>query len=120
VIVTARSHPPVDGPNGIPKTMLVFEHGCPNRRRFEAWYVERKDAPERVIELGSYHAMLGCVLAGMGAAFLPESVLKTFPESKRLRVHALPQTGERLRTYLIWRKGVSSPNVTALAEILAE
>jgi DNA-binding transcriptional LysR family regulator len=120
VIVTAMNHPPIEDPGSVPGTMLVFEHGCPNRRRFEAWYVARKDAPERVIELGSYHAMLGCVLAGMGAAFLPRSVLKTFPESKRLRVHKVPDTGERLRTFLIWRKGVKSPNVAALAEILTD
>lgn len=75
--------------------------------------------PERVIELGSYHAMLGCVVAGMGAALLPKSVLTTFPERRRLSVHALPAGENRARTVLIRRKGAGSANVQALAAILA-
>jgi DNA-binding transcriptional LysR family regulator len=119
VLVTSAAHPPMDPAAGqVPKTMIVFEHGCPHRRRLEAWYASRCEMPERTIELGSYHAMLGCVLAGMGAALLPRSVLDTFPESRRLHVHALPQGEDRLRTLLIWRKGVSSPKIDALARIL--
>jgi DNA-binding transcriptional LysR family regulator len=76
--------------------------------------------PERTIELGSYHAMLGCVLAGMGAALLPESVLETFPESHRLQVEPLPDGKDCLRTLLIWRRGAGGPNVAALEEILTE
>jgi DNA-binding transcriptional LysR family regulator len=119
VIVTIAGQPPIDLPEGTPKTMIVFEHGCPHRRRLEEWYSNRNQVPERTIELGSYHAMLGCVLAGMGAALLPKSVLSTFPESRRLLVHALPRGSDRLRTLLIWRKGAASPNVEALAKILS-
>ena len=74
--------------------------------------------PERIIELGSYHAMLGCVLAGMGIALLPESVLPTVPETKRLKVHRLPRGENRYETLLIWRKGANSPNIGALREVL--
>jgi hypothetical protein len=34
--------------------------------------------PERAIELASYHARLGCVVAGMGLALLLGSVPTTF------------------------------------------
>ncbi|MCR9213185.1 MAG: LysR substrate-binding domain-containing protein [Proteobacteria bacterium] len=119
VIVTAESYPTIFGPQGVPKTMIVFEQGCPHRRRLEAWYTERNELPERTIELGSYHAMLGCVIAGMGAALLPKSVLDTFPEAKRLKCHVLPEEEAVLRTLLIWRKGFKSPNVTALSNILS-
>jgi DNA-binding transcriptional LysR family regulator len=118
VIVTAANHPAINKKGGVPKTMLVFEHGCPHRKRLEDWYVSRGELPERTIELRSYHAMLGCVLAGMGAALLPRSVLTTFPEARRLRVHPLPRNKYRLRTVLIWAKGAPSPNVQALADIL--
>jgi DNA-binding transcriptional LysR family regulator len=74
--------------------------------------------PERTVELGSYHAMLGCVLAGMGIALLPESVLSTLPESKRLKVHRLTRGENRYATLLIWRKGAVSPSVRALREVL--
>ena len=101
-----------------PQTMIAFEHGCPHRKRLEDWYALRDQMPERTIELGSYHAMLGCVAAGMGVALLPKSVLTTFPESKRLRVHRLPPGENRAETYLIWRKGAGSPKIQALRDLL--
>jgi DNA-binding transcriptional LysR family regulator len=103
-----------------PKTIIAFEHGCPHRKRLEDWYALRDQMPERTIELGSYHAMLGCVAAGMGVALLPKSVLTTFPESKRLRVHRLPPGENRAETYLIWRKGAGSPKIQALRDLLAQ
>lgn len=117
VIVAARSYPKI-GPGQAPKSIIVFEHGCPHRKRLEAWYDGAGELPERVIEIGSYHAMLGCVLAGMGAALLPRSVLETFPESKRLQVFSLPRGQGQIATLLIWRKGVRSSKVAALAEVL--
>jgi len=123
VIVTTDRDAPIDAPESLaatslPGTALVFEQGCPHRRRLEDWYSARGQRPERIVEMGSYHAMLGCVLAGMGAALLPRSVLETFPEARRLRVHPLPDERYRLGTWLIWRKGIPTPNVRALADIL--
>ena len=120
VIVTRADHPPIGRKGGVPRTIIVFEHGCPHREILERWYAKRRVMPERTIELGSYHAMLGCVVAGMGAALLPRSVLGTFPESKRLAVHTLPRGENIAHTTLIWRKGAESPKIEALAEILNE
>jgi DNA-binding transcriptional LysR family regulator len=117
VIVAAKGFPPL-GPKQVPRCVIVFEHGCPHRKRLEAWCEASGELPERVIELGSYHAMLGCVLAGMGAALLPRSVLATFPESRRLQVFPLPRGQNQIATLLIWCKGVRSSKVEALAEIL--
>jgi DNA-binding transcriptional LysR family regulator len=119
VIVSAAGHPPVGKRGSFPKTIIAFEPGCPHRRRLENWYAKHGEMPERTIELGSYHAMLGCVVAGMGIALLPKSVLTTFPESKRLAVHRLPPGENRAETVLIWRKGADSPNIAALREILS-
>lgn len=120
VIVTSREHPPIDEESGVPRTVLVFEHGCPHRRLLEEWYARRKDLPERTIELGSYHAMLGCVMTGMGAALVPESVISTFPEKARLRVNRLPEGQNRLNTLMIWQKNVESAKVEALRKLLVE
>jgi DNA-binding transcriptional LysR family regulator len=102
-----------------PSCVLVFEHGCPYRKRLDHWCARRGFTPERVIELGSYHAMLGCVVAGMGIALLPESVLPTVPETRRLKIHRLPRGENRSATLLIWRKGTASANVAALRDVLA-
>jgi DNA-binding transcriptional LysR family regulator len=118
VIVAGAHHPPIGRKGSLPRTVIVFEHGCPHRQRLEDWYASRDAVPERTIELASYHAMLGCVVAGMGIALIPNSVLTTFPERKRLSVHRLPRSENCARTVLIWRKGASSANVTALQEIL--
>jgi len=120
VLVTAAPHPPTESSGLLPETVIVFEHGCPHRKILEKLYAERGEVPERIVELGSYHAMLGCVLAGMGAALLPESVLTTFPESRRMHVHRLSGNTANLRTLLFWRRKTMSPNIEALAEVLRE
>lgn len=122
VIVTSTNRSPTDNRGGnrgdVPRTMLVFEQGCPHRRRLESWYAAKGAAPERTIELGSYHAMLGCVVAGMGAALLPKSILGTFPHIDMLRILRLPKEFRYLKTLLVWRKGVSSSKVQALIDVL--
>jgi DNA-binding transcriptional LysR family regulator len=118
VIVSAASHASFGKRGGLPPSVLVFENGCPHRKRLEDWYARRGGMPERTIELGSYHAMLGCVLAGMGVALLPKSVLTTFPEGRRLTIHPLPPGENRAETVLIWRKGAGSPNIEALRQVL--
>ncbi|MEC9369266.1 MAG: LysR substrate-binding domain-containing protein [Pseudomonadota bacterium] len=119
-IVTSKEHPPIGEGRDVPRNMIVFEHGCPHRKRLEQWYTARKELPERTIEIGSYHAMFGSVLAGMGAALVPRSVISTFPEMKRLRINRLSKGESQLRTMLIWRKGRPSPNVEALVRILTK
>jgi DNA-binding transcriptional LysR family regulator len=118
VIVAPANHPPIGRKGRLPRSVLVFEHGCPHRKRLEDWYASRHEMPERTIELASYHAILGCVVAGMGISLIPKSVLTTFPERKRLSVHFLPKKENNAQTVLIWRKGAGSANVRALTEIL--
>jgi len=118
VIVAPANHPPIGRKGRLPRSVLVFEHGCPHRKRLEDFYASRQEMPERIIELASYHAILGCVVAGMGISLIPKSVLTTFPERKRLSVHTLPKKENCAQTVLIWRKGAGAANVRALAEIL--
>ncbi|MEI9427889.1 LysR family transcriptional regulator [Mesorhizobium sp. Cs1299R1N3] len=120
VIVSAASRVSVDDRDDMPKTMLAFEHGCPHRRRLEEWYARRGFMAEKTVELGSYHAMLGCVAAGMGIALMPKSVLSGFPESSRLRLHELPSGDDSLLTVLFWRRGANSSNVQALRNLLPQ
>lgn len=117
VIISAADHPSIDRKGDLPRTMIAFDHGCPHRKRLENWYAKRGGMPERTIEIGSYHAMLGCVAAGMGVALLPKSVLGTFPESARLKIYRLPQGENRMDIVMIWRKGASSPKIDALRQL---
>lgn len=119
VLVAAANHPPITQDSDPPSTIIAFENGCPHRKRLENWYANRDCMPKHTIQLSSYHAMLGCVVVGMGVALLPRSVLTTFPEHKRLSVHPLPAGQDIAQTVLIWRRGAISPNITALIEILS-
>jgi DNA-binding transcriptional LysR family regulator len=74
--------------------------------------------PERIVEITSYHAMLGCAVAGMGISLMPRSVLTTFPDAKLLSVHSLPPALARAPISLFWRKGMLSPKVRALIDVL--
>jgi DNA-binding transcriptional LysR family regulator len=74
--------------------------------------------PDRIVEITSYHAMLGCVVAGMGISLMPRSVLTTFPDAKLLSVHSLPPALAHAQTSLIRRKGTLAPKVSALIEVL--
>ena len=119
VIVAAAGHPPIKSArDALSRTALVFEAGCSYRKRLEEWFALRGEMPERMIEMSSYHAMLGCAVVGMGISLLPRAVLGTFPERKRLSVHELPASVNKETTWLVWRKGARSPKLDALIDIL--
>ncbi|MEA2975087.1 MAG: hypothetical protein QOF19_607 [Alphaproteobacteria bacterium] len=119
VIVAAANHPPIKSPRDAEsRAVLVFETGCSYRKQLEDWFALTGEMPERMVEMSSYHAMLGCVVVGMGISLMPRMVLSTFPERKRLSIHPLPPGLNRAQTYLFWRKGARSPKLTALMEIV--
>lgn len=99
--------------------VLAFGGGCTYRRRLEAWFAAGGADPERIVELGSYHAILGCAVAGMGVALMPRAVLEIFPERARLSVHDIAAPLRRATTLLVWRQGAETANVAALREQLA-
>ena len=119
VIVATNGHAPIKSPkDASPNVVLAFEGGCPYRLRLENWFAHSGEMPERIIEITSYHAMLGCVVAGMGISLLPRMVLSTFPEVQLLSLHRLPGSLDRAMTVMMWRKGTLSPKVRALRDVL--
>ena len=100
------------------QAILAFEPGCPHRKRLEDWLARDGKLPERIIEISSYHTLLGCVVAGMGIALMPKSVLETFPDRSLLSLHPLPPGQSVAKTLLIWRKGMRSAKIDALIEEL--
>lgn len=120
VIVAAAGHPSLSGKSRPPPPAVVaFEMGCPHRARLEKWYAQKNCVPLQIIEISSYHAMLGCVVVGMGISLVPLSVLTTFPERKHLSVHPLPRGEDHYEIDLIWRKGAVAPHmIQALIQAL--
>jgi DNA-binding transcriptional LysR family regulator len=118
-IISSARHPPIRSPRDVsPQAILAFETGCAYRLRLEQWFARAGELPERIIEMTSWHAILGCTAAGMGVSVLPKMVLTTFPDRKFLSVHSLPADLAHAPTVLIWRKGTHSPKVSALLDVL--
>ncbi len=119
VIIAGASHPPIKSPRDLKgRNVLAFEVGCPYRQFMDDWFASSGEMSDRIIEMSSYHAMLGCAVAGMGISMVPRIVLKTFPDVKLLSVHAMPPEFNLSPTVFIRRKGAVSPKVSALIEIL--
>jgi DNA-binding transcriptional LysR family regulator len=119
VIIADARHPPIASPADLRRrTMLVFHPGCPHRKRLEDWFAEDGVVIERVVEMNSFHALLGCTVAGMGIALMLRCVLDGYAELSRLSVHELRPGFRWADTLLIWRKGAPQAKVSALAEIL--
>jgi DNA-binding transcriptional LysR family regulator len=77
VLITPRSFRKIRSARDVGHTTLIaFATGCSYRRRLEAWLGGARIAPERVMEFGSYHAIVACVAAGAGIAIVPRSVIR--------------------------------------------
>lgn len=119
VIVAGGGHPPIASARDVEKaTLLAFQPGCSYRARLERWFAREGAVTERIVELASYHAILGCAVAGMGIALVPRIVLDTYAERGRLSVHPLGGEHRTVRTLLVSRKDVPQAKVKALADVL--
>ncbi|KWZ35006.1 LysR family transcriptional regulator [Burkholderia anthina] len=120
VLLTPRGHPPVRTPRDvILPTLIAFERGCAYRKYVEQWYAAHGVKPARVLELGSYHAIVACVAAGAGIAVAPRSVLDLQPETGNIAAHTIPEL-EGIDTLLGWRRGHASAALAALRDALTD
>jgi DNA-binding transcriptional LysR family regulator len=119
VLVAEAGHPPIRTARDVrSETVLAFETGCPYRLRLQQWFARSGVLPERIVEMSSWHAIVGCAAARMGIAVLPKMVLSTFPKMNFLSVHAMPAELNHAPTVLITRKGAHSSKVAALLGVL--
>ncbi len=115
VLITPRSHPPIGTAKDIAsRIVLAFTTGCSYRRRLEAWLGRSNVVPERVMEYGSYHAIVACAAAGSGIAVVPRSVLRAINAEDQVAVHPLPPNVAEAKTKLVWRRGHQSSALDAL------
>jgi DNA-binding transcriptional LysR family regulator len=94
--------------------VLAFPAGCSYRRRLETWLGRSGVSPERVMEYGSYHAIVACVAAGSGIAIVPQSVIRALRPEKQVRIHSLPKDIAAAKTQLVWPRGHRSGALDAL------
>lgn len=114
VIIAPRSHPGIRRPQDVMSdTIISFPSGCAYRRRFQAWLASGGIVPAKVLDLGSYHAIVACVASGTGIALAPRSVLETIRDTGAITTHPLSGKSPVI-TSLVWRKGESSRCLDAM------
>lgn len=120
MITVPRTHARVRSPDDLnAETLIVFEQGCAYRRRAEHWFASGSIVgrrPARILELGSYHAMLACVAAGAGVALVPRSILDMHGQ-QNFSAYSLGKAG-RITTYMIVRRDQHSMVCDALRSLL--
>ena len=115
VLIAPTDFPKITAPKDVGHTTLIaFATGCSYRRRLEAWLGAGKVVPERVMEFGSYHAIVLCVAAGAGVAIVPRSVLHVSLGERHVRVYPLPAAVGKAQTCLVRRAGHQSIALDAL------
>jgi DNA-binding transcriptional LysR family regulator len=118
VLISPRGHRPVESARDVAgSTLVAFARGCAYRSYATRWYEAAGIRPARVLELGSYHAIVACVAAGAGVAVVPRSVLEVAHTGDDIALYPLAGIGE-IDTLLIWRHGHSSAALNALREML--
>lgn len=120
ILITPRGHAPVRSPEDIEqRTVLAFATGCSYRRRLEDWLGRSNIVAERVMEYGSYHAIVACAAAGGGIAVVPKSVLRATRMEAQVMQHPMPAKVARAKTMLVRRRGHRSSALEALVAELA-
>ena len=107
-----RSAPDLNG-----QTIVVFPHGCSYRRRLTEWLAEEGVSPGRILEFGSYHAIVACVAAATGIGIVSVELLDRALHGTEVQRHPLPGRLRINRTHLVWSGDVSPP-LQALMSLL--
>ena len=97
--------------------LVTFSSGCAYREVALGWARQQGLALGPGIEIGSYHALVAAVSAGMGMALLPQSVLQGV-DQRGITVHALGSPWAQQTTWLATRRDSRSAALQALREAL--
>jgi DNA-binding transcriptional LysR family regulator len=107
VLLTDALHGPVTGPADVARrTLLGFRSGCSYRRRLERWFADAGIAHARLVEFGTFEAIIGCVAAGMGVAMMPREVLRQRGLGRTVQCHTLPSDVAEVETMMVWRRDI--------------
>lgn len=116
LLVTDPGHRDVGSPADLDCAELYgFRHDCSFRFRMDRWLSTGNRADMPVVEIESYHTMLACVSAGMGAAWMLRSILQTLPGHHQVKTHSLGEAG-RTEIHFVWRDGHLSRNAELLMD----
>ncbi|MGI9278391.1 MAG: LysR family transcriptional regulator [Endozoicomonas sp.] len=120
VLVSSSNRKMIKTPEDLEEcpVIIAFSHQCSYRKRLDEW-LKSGARQAKAINIQSYHALLGCIAAGMGVGMVPKAVLEIFPFKASVRTHALPEQWRHSDTCLVWRKGAVTTNIKAFSSVLS-
>lgn len=83
---------------------LMNTLGCPHREQLEIWLKSIGVSSVRYLEFNHLDAIIQGVISGLGASFVPKSVIQTHEEKGLLRSFAVPAQYSSTKTYFIRHK----------------
>jgi DNA-binding transcriptional LysR family regulator len=99
-------------------TLVTFSAGCAYREVAKTWAAEHGLTLTEEVEIGSYHALVASVSAGMGVGLVPRSVMK-LADTSAIAVKPLGPAYSRQITWFVTRAGSRSAAVGALRAAIA-
>ncbi|MGZ5201103.1 MAG: LysR substrate-binding domain-containing protein [Telluria sp.] len=119
VLIAPKSAAPIGAPRDIANlTLIAFAAGCSYRHVLEQWLRDAGAAPARILEFGSYHAIVACVAAGSGIAIVPRALVATLRLENEVNSFPLPAALSRSHTLLVWRQDERSAALEALGSFI--
>lgn len=103
---------------GAMHTLVTFSAGCAYGDVARAWAAGQGLALSQEVEIGSYHALVASVSAGMGVGLVPRSVMKLADASAVIVKRLDPAYGRQV-TWFVTRGASRSAAVNALRAAIA-
>ena len=88
------------------KPFLMSPVGCPNRAQLESWLKSNSINNFRFLEFNNLDAIIGGVIAGLGASFVPQSAIQKYEKDGLLRSFSIPTQYSATKNFLIRHKEV--------------
>ncbi len=86
--------------------LLAFAEGCFYRQLAESWIKSHHATHFKTIQFGSMGSMIGGVIAGMGLAVIPMSVVEQYRDQSEFKCFPLPAKTYTVDTYLVHHKSL--------------
>ncbi len=99
------------------ETLILFVNRGPHKMMVDLMTTESGQRPRQILQMGSYHAVLETVRAGLGAGIMLESFLSTFGRAQTVRADPIESEWAQITTCLAWRDGMMNPKIAALLEV---
>lgn len=119
VLVTRKGYAGLGDPRV--SAMISFREGCSYQQQLDDWLAELERPPLKNMQFGSLEAILGCVSAGLGATFMPKTVMAHERYNKGLEFHTVPERFSRISTMFVRRSDMPpSINLNCLLEMVRQ